>query len=516
MRIVMAAAENGAFAGGKVGGVGDVIREAPLALAELGHQVTVVMPGYQAFSRLPEAKEINSVTVEFAGALETVTLHTVEFRKQHPNLQYIVLEHPLFGACGSGSIYCHDVWEPFATDATKFALFCQSFCYCLLTGAIEKADVLHLHDWHMALILLLLQQVPAYKPLRDIKTVFSIHNLSIQGVRPFAGNPSSLQSWFPGLQFNPGKIEDRSALDCINLMRTAINLSDRVHVVSPSYAREILQPSHAELGFIGGEGLEKDLLQADRKKRLFGILNGCNYPQKTVRTAGKKQFIQAAFKALDTWVSDHRQINSAHYHALKKLTQLNKSRQAPSCIVTSIGRLTSQKVSLLLSKTDEQHSVLDRLLLRLEGGLFICLGSGDPQYENFMSDMMRKHDNFIFLQGYSEPLAEVLYSYCDLFLMPSSFEPCGISQMLAMRAGKPCLVHAVGGLADTVIHQVNGFSFKGKTIQAQCRNLLKVFDEALSMHENRPAAWQKISASAAKARFSWKESLRAYVEKLYA
>ncbi len=425
-----------------------------------------------------------------------------------------MLEHPLFAACGSGNIYCHDVWEPFATDATKFALFCQTLCYCLLTGAIEKPQVLHLHDWHCALVLLLRQQVPSYKPLLAIKTVFSIHNLSLQGVRPFADNASSLQSWFPTLKVKTDRIADPSAQDCINLMRTAINLSDRVHVVSPTYAKEIMRPSHAELGFIGGEGLENDLQLADKEKRLFGILNGCTYPKKTLRSAGKKQFIEAATGALDSWVTGHRQISSTHFYAQKKLTLLNKRRQQHSCVVASVGRLTSQKVSLLLASTGEGQTVMDALLQSLDGGLFICLGSGDPRFENFMADMMRKYENCIFLQGYSEKLADVLYAYCDLFLMPSSFEPCGISQMLAMRAGKPCLVHAVGGLADTVIDHENGFTFKGKTIEAQSKN--SCFQRCSEhVRENKPALWQKIATAAAKARFSWTESLQAYVEQLY-
>jgi len=133
---------------------------------------------------------------------------------------------------------------------------------------------------------------------------------------------------------------------------------------------------------------------------------------------------------------------------------------SPQHIITSIGRLTEQKVRLYTSELEDGGNTLDHLLATLgERGIFILIGSGDPEYEAFFTRMAARHNNFLFLNHYAERLSRQLYASGDLFVMPSSFEPCGISQMLAMREGQPCLVHAVGGLKDTVSHGSNGFTF---------------------------------------------------------
>ncbi len=252
----MIAAENGVLKGAKVGGMADVIRDAPRALARRGHRVTVLTPGYQALSKLPGARLQHTLTVDFSGALEKLELFHIDTPDEPPTVRHLVLEHPLFGACGAGHIYCHDAFEPFATDANKFALFCQAACYALVTGAIERADVLHLHDWHAALVLLLREAHSAYHALQDIPAVYTAHNLSLQGVRPFADNWSSPGHWFAGLKYAKKQVADPAYPGCINLMRTGINLADKVHIVSPTYAVEILQPSRPELGLYRGEGLE--------------------------------------------------------------------------------------------------------------------------------------------------------------------------------------------------------------------------------------------------------------------
>jgi starch synthase len=428
----------------------------------------------------------------------------------------MVLEHPLFGACGAGHIYCHDAHEPFATDAGKFALFCHGVCHALMTGAIDAADVLHLHDWHTALVLLLRESHSAYQGLKQLPAVYTIHNLSLQGVRPFTGNWSSLEQWFPTLKYARAGILDPAYPDCINLMRTGINLADRVHVVSPGYAAEILQPSQPAAGLIRGEGLESDLRRVSRAGRLHGILNGCDYSGvKPGRKPTKKQFIAAASAALDGWVHNRTQINSAHFHAQQRLHGWTQRRQKDQCVVGSVGRLTPQKVSLLQVELSPGVFALDALLQQLDKGFMVMLGSGDDNCEHFMNEAMKRHGNFLFLCGYSEDLGELIYQFCDLFLMPSTFEPCGISQMLAMRAGTPPLVHKVGGLADTVQHMVNGFTFEGADRQAQARDLLAVFREALQVQTGKQPVWRTLCRNAAATRFSWEKTVKEYERKLY-
>jgi starch synthase len=188
----------------------------------------------------------------------------------------------------------------------------------------------------------------------------------------------------------------------------------------------------------------------------------------------------------------------------------------PGLLMSSVGRLTEQKVSLLCERMADGRSCMEHLLQRLgEDGLLILLGSGDPEYEQFFAELGSTASNFIFLRGFSEALAEALYQAGDLFLMPSSFEPCGISQMLAMRAGQPCLVHAVGGLADTVRDGVDGFSFDGADTEEQVHRLLQRFAEVLALREQYPEHWQDVCEHAAAARFLWADIARAYDERLY-
>jgi len=151
MNIVMAAAENGAIEGGKVGGIGDVVRDIPLALADAGHTVQVVCPAYGLFCKRPEAILKAELSVAFAGKSEIVQVFS--YKSAHTKVKYWVLEHPIFALGGIGAVYCNDPDNrPFATDAIKFALFSAAVAEAVIQNVFAKVDVLHLHDWHAALI----------------------------------------------------------------------------------------------------------------------------------------------------------------------------------------------------------------------------------------------------------------------------------------------------------------------------------------------------------------------------
>lgn len=515
MHVLMVAAENGALPGGKVGGIGDVIRDVPKALTARGHQVTVVNPGYGFLSRLPSAHRLCSLTLEFAGALQELTLHEVKEHDSGAGVRMLLLEHPLFASGAEPGIYHHDRHEPFATDARSFALFCHALCHALVTRAIPRPDVLHLHDWHASMVLVLRGTDPAYRALRTLPTVFSIHNLSLQGIRPLRDNWSSLASWFPGRHFPLPEIRDPRYPDCLNLMRAGICLADKVHAVSPTYAREICLPSDPALGLVRGEGLEADLLDAEQQGRLFGILNGCDYDKVRMRRPSHRQFVSAAMAALDSWAGQPRAECLTLFRALQRLHTWQAAGRKPGMIIGSVGRLSDQKISLLRQTMSDGRPAFDHMLAGLDQGTMILLGSGAVEHEQFFLEMMARHEHFLFLKGFSEELAEQLYHYCDLFLMPSSFEPCGISQMLAMRAGNPCLVHAVGGLADTVKHLENGFVFAGEGPVAQAQGMLRGFAQALQIYHQDPARWKMLSRNARRARFDWDRVVQAYERVLY-
>ena len=512
----MLASENDALAGGKVGGIGDVIRDVPVALADQGCKVDVLTPAYQLFSKQPDAEKVSTFEISFAGINHQVQLYKIPPKKITNGVDHWAVELPQVYYGSSNGIYYNDsVGEPFATDATKFACFCVAAASAIVNGQFAQPDVIHLHDWHSALLLLLRDSDPVFSKLQSIRCVYTIHNLALQGVRPLSGHDSALHSWYPELDYQQKMIVDPVAQDCVNPMRIGINLADKVHVVSPTYAREILMPSVPERGFIGGEGLQQDLKQAKSQARLIGILNGCDYPRKNYKRLPKQKLVQLLDTEILRLITKQTYVDTAMYVAQKRISSWRDKKQC-SLLLTSIGRITDQKVSIFKQKMPSGKAALEELLLALgDDGVFILLGNGDIKLEQFLTAVAGAHENFIFIKGYCENLSDALYQSGGLFVMPSSFEPCGISQMLAMRAGQPCLVHAVGGLKDTVKNDINGFSFQGDTPQQQAAALLQRFNQIKQLHQDSPEKYRIISDSARKARFSWKKSAQHYISRLY-
>ena len=461
-RVLMVAAENDAIPGAKVGGVADVVRDAPLALAKNNFEIDVVIPDHNNYHQQFNSQLIARIDIPFRGQLTSVSLYQI--LQDSSGIRQFVISHGSFTEYGQGSVYHHDQdGRPFATDANKFALFSVACCELLKQGKLTQPHVIHLHDWHAAMVALLLNFDKSYQQLNTIKRVFTVHNIALQGVRPLNQDESSLEAWFPHLAYNGQEICDPQYLHCFNPMRAGINLSNKVHVVSPTYSEEVQLPSNNSLGFYGGEGLEHDLQQAKANHNLVGILNGCEYPKTCAEKISLEEFLIQAKRCLLVWAAQSTQLKSTHFIASERIRQWqNKHEQftkdAP--LITSVGRLTAQKIRLL-SEVDNKSQVIDSLLNTLaeHQGHFILIGSGEAYYEEQLTKAMAQHDNFLFLNGFDSALSEYLYPLGDLFLMPSSFEPCGISQLLAMRDGQACLVNEVGGLKDTVKHNETGFSF---------------------------------------------------------
>ncbi len=515
--ILMVAAENDALPGGKVGGIGDVVRDVPPALAEQGCRVHVITPAYGSLAGIAGASKVATIPVTFGGLGMGAEVYTVPGKSSGENVIHWVIDHPALSPCGVGKIYCDDGPDaPFATDAGKFALFCQLVTNLIKQDFFGTLDVIHLHDWHAASLLLLRHYHADYRFLQQTRCVFTIHNLALQGIRPLQGHWSSLEAWFPGMQIDSAVTDPRWP-ECVNLMRAGIALADKVHAVSPTYAREILQPSDVQArGYFGGEGLERDLQQAENSGRLIGILNGCNYAASEPHSRWQQsQLVALLHEHIWRWIGTQAQLTTANLVAEKRIAQFATRKQ--QMLITSVGRITDQKVRLLQQQTPAGKVALHAVLERLGAdGTYLYLGSGDPQLEQFLTATAARYDNFIFLRGYSDAIAHALYHSGDLFLMPSSFEPCGIGQMLAMRAGQACLVHRVGGLNDTVVDGVTGFSFAGDSAQQQAEQLVKSFAAALRLKQRQPQQWQKIVSAAAAACFTWKSSVDKYRVELYA
>lgn len=527
LHLLFVAAENDALPGGKVGGVGDVIRDVPFALAQLpgfNGSITVVTPSY-GFLQKNAVRSLGFVDFAFGGVSSSAELLEVQPRREVPRVRHIVIHHSAFEfvdpVTGKHRIYCDDPPdEPFASDATRFARFCAAVAEGLLLGRFGAINRLHLHDWHTGFFFILRQFEQRYAMLRSVKTAFSIHNLALQGVRPLNGYESSLEQWFPGLAYDRVVVEDPEYQGCVNPMAVGIRLADRVHVVSPNYADEICLPSrpkrnHPDCIFFGGEGLEFELLRAKQEGRLIGILNGCEYPveqEMSVRDdVSWSRLLEILSSEVMRWPGSVT--NPRNAAALRKMLEWRRQPR-PQVVMTTVTRLVDQKTRLM--RYPEGPSPIERVLARVgSDAVYILAGTGDPQYEEFFSEIAGLYDNFLFLSGFSVSGAEALYRDGDLFLMPSAFEPCGISQMLAMRAGQPCVVHATGGLKDTVHDGVTGFAFTGNSADTLGMGFIEKTLAAVRMKCFRPDEFATIRSNAAAERFLWSDAVNQYVEKLY-
>ncbi len=430
-------------------------------------------------------------------------------------MRCIILDHPLLAPTEPGIVYHGDAADrPYATDAGKFAFFGAAAAAWLAAQA-RVPNALHLHDWHCGTLAVLRKFDSRYTSLRTIRSAFTIHNLAYQGQRPKRGDVSALDTWFPALPYDPLLVADPHNAEVFNPMAAAIRLSDRVNAVSPTYASEIQQPSRPEAGFVGGENLEGILGQRAQDNALTGILNGCDYPATPVEPLPWSALRQLVANALADWQARDQQPDALEAHRLAAVT-LQTLADRPQPLLTSVGRIVDQKMRLMFTPAQGNATSLECILRELDsGGLFILLGTGDRAYESQLVRLAGRSRNLLFLRGYSEALSAALYASGDLFLMPSSFEPCGISQMLAMRSGQPCVVHGVGGLRDTVEDEQTGFVFNGPSPEAQSKHFVRRVADALALRHNEPERWESIRRAARARRFDWARAARRYIQDMY-
>lgn len=524
MTILMGAAECRGVA--KVGGLADVVFDLSTRLVSLGHRVLVVLPLYGDLphARPGKTEPLFDFLVRFEGAPSPVRLH----RATVDGLTVYLLEAAAF-AGDSGSVYVDSGRRgkgPFEDDARRFALFSAALWELVKHHSpFNESNVLHCHDWHTGLVPLLVR-LDAEE--RRYKTLFTIHNLDYQGTRPFdeAYAPgASWRQWFPerwdALEESPWKarVADPLAGHCFNPLRCGIRTSDAVNTVSPTYAREITLPDDPGANFLGGRGLESDLALRLGEGRLWGILNGLDYeafdPEQldppytshapdllSLRRAHKKKLWDTLPAIVDGLEAKHG-IRFGNLTRVKKhLPQfLKASERLP--LTVCVTRAVSQKLGLFTEDV-RPGAPLSRAFLR-QGTALLVLGTGE------LSDKLERLNSeptALFLQVFDTELATQLYSAGELFLMPSDFEPCGISQLMAMRYGCLPLVHDRGGLHDTVKDRKTGFVFQGKTRKQSKQAFLEATTAAVGAIAG--PEYGTLVRQAMEERFEWTHSVQAY------
>lgn len=467
MRILYVVAEAAPFI--KVGGLADVAYGLPRALRAMGHDIRVILPRHRAIhGRAWGLRPLGpsfEVPVGLGGETRRVE---VEISEATGVPTYFIWDEFYFG---------RDQVYGYPDDPQRFIFFCRAVL-AFLRQMGEPPEILHGNDWHTGFLFLWLATAGRRDRFyRPIATVFTIHNLSYQGI-----TGDALLA-FGGL----GEHVDRLEVEPpghINWLARGIAHADAINTVSPRYAQEILTP---EFGF----GLEP-LLQR-RADRLVGILNGLDPEAWNPRTD------PALAAPFDAETLERRAENK---RAAQQAFGLPVKPEVP--LFAFIGRLIEQKgVDLLLRAAEA---------LFARGIQVVVLGEGMPEYTAAFAEWPARFSGQAGVRlAFDECLARLLYGGADVFLMPSKFEPCGLGQMIAMRYGALPLVRAVGGLADTVQDigsgEGTGFVFAAFTEAA----FLEAVDRALALYADR-AAWQAAQCRAMARDFSWAAAARAYAE----
>lgn len=342
-----------------------------------------------------------------------------------------------------------------------------------------RADVIHANDWHTAMIPVYLHSNYRFDEFwANTKTVFEIHNLAYQGV--WFENVLDFANMRKDIVYNEWCVEHYGR---VNWMKGAINYSDRVVAVSPTYAREILTGEY-------GEGMDYTLRGAQYKLR--GILNGIDYDEFNP----KKD--KSLVKNYDVKSLDKKEENKKF---ICKYFGLEYNPERPLFVM--ISRLVPQKGIDLIRDAEN--------VLRNMDADFIFLGSGNSDYENLLIWLSNNTPNIRAYIGYNAELANKIYAASDFYLMPSAFEPCGLSQLIAMRYGSLPVVRATGGLEDTVtgypLDNSTGFKFWGYNAQA----MIDAINCALYVYKDK-YTFNAMRKSAMEADFSWKKSSAEYLK----
>ncbi len=478
LRIVMMAAEATPYA--KVGGLGDVVGALPKALERLGARPAVVIPAYKGKAGVPGIHPCSLVPgfdVSMASEIE----HAEVFQAQmnHSVDVYLIGSRKYFDRKG---IYDDPATgEGYPDNMERFVFFMKASLELLLRLG-TPVDIIHCHDSHTALIPGLLRTNYRDNPFfAGTGTLLTIHNMAHQGIcskesLEYAG--IGLNHFYPMSPFEYwGKV---------NFMKAGIELADKVNTVSRTYSIEI--QTNPELG-MGLEGVLRS-----RQADVSGIVNGIDYDEWNPQT---DPLIPAHFSPND--LSGKAECKK---HLLRCFGLPRSRRHVP--LIGIVSRLADQKGFDLIAEAIKEIASLDLQL--------VVLGTGQQKYHDLFRQIASRYPRKIGVQlSFDNELAHKIEAGCDMFLMPSKFEPCGLNQLYSFRYGTVPIVRQTGGLADTVIPSENesgtGFTF-GEYSSAQMMDAIKSALEAYS----EPLRWQRLMIRAMSQDWSWDSSARQYIQ----
>ena len=469
MKLLYAASEAAPFC--KTGGLADVAGALPKALAALGLDVTVVVPLYDAVPDWArrEMTFVRMLRVSLAWRSQTCGVFTL----QRDGVTWYFLDNGYYYR--RRDLYGH------YDDGERFAFFSKAIVD-MIPELLPDVDVIHANDWQTALIPVYLKCLYGGDPrYENIRTVFTIHNIAYQGAFPrgFLSDVAGIDDEY----FRSGLLAYN---DGINLLKSAVVLSDALTTVSPTYAREILTAYY-------GCGL--DGILRDNEAKLTGILNGIDTAVYDPQT---DEALSAPYSASD--------LSGKAADKLALQRELGLPERADVPVAAVVTRLAEHKGIDLIAAVLEEILQMDLQL--------VVLGQGEWRYEQLFQEARRRHPDRLSANIlFSEDLARRIYAGADLLLMPSKSEPCGLAQMVALRYGTLPLVRQTGGLADTVqawdpdTGGGNGFSFANYN----AHDMLYTLQAAVSLYGDK-AVWDSLVRRGMRQDFSWNASAARYDE----
>jgi len=456
----------------KTGGLADVAFSLPKALAEEDIDIRVITPYYST---------IATALVEHADFLGSKTIH-MNWRNQYMGVHEIHFGKVVYYLIDNEYYFKRDQLYGYFDDGERFSFFSKAVLEAIDMTHFEP-DVIHLNDWHTAIVPYLLKTQYAKDPrYAQTKSVFTIHNLKYQGVfeRGFLEDMFGPESAFHGdgrLVFGSG----------INFMKAGIRFADKITTVSETYAEEILTPYF-------GEKLEWDLNY--RRHDLVGLTNGIDYDDYNPKTDAR------LFFNYDHSTPEGKRANKAKLQALSGLTV---DENVP--LIAIVSRLVDSKGFDLIERVMPEMFDL--------GVQMIVLGTGDYHYENLFKYYSQRFPNRLKVYvEFNATLAQRIYAGSDLFLMPSRFEPCGLGQLIALRYGSIPIVRETGGLKDTVV-PYNRFTGEGTGFTFTNYNAHEMLDQirdAVELFQTNQEGWNALVQQAMSADHSWKRSAHHYLE----
>ncbi len=472
-KILFAASEGNPFI--KTGGLADVVGALPKYLDRKKFDIRVILPKYLC---IPEVnKQKLSYVTEFYADMPRGREYIGIFQAKVEGVIYYFIDNEHYFA--GGSPY-HEIFE----DVNKFAFFSRAVLAALPELGF-RPDIIHCHDWQTALIPVFIKEFYGNdRFFGKTKTILTIHNQKFQG-RWRIDDIENCRDLSSDCRYKA-----MEAYHETNFLKAGILYADQVTTVSETYAQEIQFPE-------GGEGLEGVLREVSGK--LSGIVNGIDYEEYNSMTDPKIPFPFGLRNITK---------KKKNKEALQK--ELGLKQDSSVMLIGMVSRLTEQK------GFDLVNFIMEQMLNTINVQVAV-LGTGEDRFENSFQYFAQKYPQQVSATiGYSEERAHKIYGAADAFLMPSQFEPCGLSQLIGMRYGTVPIVRETGGLKDTVeayneYRQTGtGFSFANY----DAKEMFKIIQYAYDVFCNHPKEWQQMMKRCMKADHSWQNSANKY-EKMY-